>query len=166
MGNILIINTGGTFNKYYDSLIGKLVVDKSSKALDEILHNWLCKFQIINIIGKDSLDFNDHDRTLLYSTIANTSKETKIIIIHGTDTIDISADFIAQQNLPHTIVFTGAMVPFGINPIEATANFASAVGFLQAPQNGGVFIAMNGIILPYNEIIKDRKKGKFITKIV
>lgn len=166
MDNILIINTGGTFNKYYDSITGELVVDKSSKALDEILRHWLCAFEIINIIGKDSLYFDDNDRKLLYSTIANTPKETKIIIIHGTDTMEISANFLAKLHLPHSIVFTGAMVPFSINPIEATANLSSAIGYLQATNNPCVMIAMHGAILSYDCITKDKKNGKFITKRV
>ena len=52
MRKILIISTGGTFNKIYDPLNGELVIDEESKAIEEIASKWLCKFDIINMIGK------------------------------------------------------------------------------------------------------------------
>ena len=50
MHKILIINTGGTFNKTYNPLNGTLLVDKTSKSLENIASKWLCEFEIINII--------------------------------------------------------------------------------------------------------------------
>ena len=60
------------------------------------------------------------------------------------------------------IVITGAMVPFSINPIEATANLTSAYGYIQALDNAGVYIAMNGCLGSYLEVIKDRDMGRFV----
>jgi L-asparaginase len=54
------------------------------------------------------------------------------------------------------------MVPYSINPVEATANLASAFGCLQTLNNNGVYIVMNGLFGSYKKIEKDRKKGKFI----
>ena len=44
MSKILIINTGGTFNKSYDPINGTLFVDKTSKSLENIASKWLCKY--------------------------------------------------------------------------------------------------------------------------
>jgi L-asparaginase len=160
MKKILIINTGGTFNKTYNPLNGTLEIKSHSNALDTIASKWLCDFEILHIIGKDSLEMTNQDRLELLGTISQSSYHS-FIVIHGTDTMDISAAYIDEAGLEKQILFTGAMVPYAIDPVEATANFASAYGYMQALKNDGVYIAMNGIIDAYHKIKKDRKKGKF-----
>lgn len=162
MKNILCINTGGTFNKYYNPLNGQLEIEKSSKAIHEITKKWLYDIEVINIIGKDSLDFDDNDRILLIKTIESQTNFEKIIIIHGTDTMHLSAEILAKSSINKTIVFTGAMVPFSIDPIEASANFAASVGYVTTLDTFGVFIAMNGCFENYKNVIKDKKNGKFV----
>ncbi len=158
---ILLINTGGTFNKIYDPLSGELLVDNRASALEEIASKWLCKFEIVDIIGKDSLYITNQDRLLLLATI-NHSKHDNIIIIHGTDTMHITAEYLNDADLEKRVVLTGAMVPYSIDPVEATANLASAFGYLQTLNENGIYIAMNGVFASYNKIEKDRKNGRFI----
>jgi L-asparaginase len=157
---ILIISTGGTFNKIYDPKKGTLEIDESSSALTDITSKWLCKLETMNIIGKDSLEMTGQDRLELLSII-HQSDFKKIIIIHGTDTMDLTAEYLADAELDKTIILTGAMVPYSIDPTEATANFASAYGYMHATSKHGVFIAMNGVIDSYEYVKKDRSKGKF-----
>ncbi len=160
MEKILIINTGGTFNKVYNPINGDLEIDKSGKSIETIAKFWLTDFKIINIIGKDSLDMIDSDRYELYRTIKE-SKFQKIIIVHGTDTIDKTAKYLDELNLDREIILTGAMVPFSINPIEATANLSSAYGYLLRKRENRIYIAMNGKIDLYKRVIKNRGKGYF-----
>jgi len=160
MKEIQIVSTGGTFNKIYNPLNGNLEIDTNNLALKEIQNRWLCQFKFDAIINKDSLDFTSQDRKELANYIQK-SKFNKIIIIHGTDTMDLSAKYIASLNLSKVIIFTGAMVPFSINPIEATANLGLAIGYLKCTKSG-VYIAMNGIIDSYDKVKKDRVNGKFI----
>jgi len=160
MHKILIISTGGTFNKVYNPKTGTLDIDKTSKALQHIASKWLCEFEILNIIGKDSLEMSNHDRLELLSTIHQSSYQ-KIIIIHGTDTMDVTAEYLADAELEKTIVLTGAMIPYSIDPTEATANLASAYGYIHALEKEGVFIAMNGVMDSYEKVRKNRKEGKF-----
>ncbi len=160
MKKILIIDTGGTFNKIYNPLNGNLEVDKESKALQDIASKWLCEFKIYSIIGKDSLEITNHDRLELLSTI-HQSGYTYIIIVHGTDTMDVTAEYLADAELEKTIVLTGAMVPYSIDPVEATANLASAYGYINALEKEGVFITMNGVMDSYEKVKKNRKEGKF-----
>ena len=159
MPEILIINTGGTFNKVYNPLTGTLDIQHTS--LKKISQKWLCHLEIIDIIDKDSLDFTDQDRKILLTTIQQ-AKQKHIIIIHGTDTIDISAHYIAGYKINKSIIFTGAMVPYSIDPVEATANLASAYGYSMAQKENGVYIAMHGRIDSYTKVKKDRQKGLFI----
>ncbi|HHD75784.1 MAG TPA: asparaginase, partial [Campylobacterales bacterium] len=58
MKKILIINTGGTFNKVYNPITGQLDIERTGKALNAIASAWLTQFKTINIISKDSLDMN------------------------------------------------------------------------------------------------------------
>jgi len=160
MPKILIISTGGTFNKIYQPLDGSLPIDKNSQAIDDIASHWRCKLEKINIIGKDSLDMTMQDRALLTKLI-KTSKEEKILIIHGTDTMDITAKYLEEAKVNKYIILTGAMIPYAINPIEATANLASAYAYLLALEKKGVYIAMNARIDLAKNIQKNRQKGFF-----
>ena len=163
--HILIINTGGTFNKFYDLLNGDLKVDKGSRTLEEIAAKWLTSFEVINIIGKDSLEMTNHDRLELLATLSQTSQK-KIIIIHGTDTMHITAEYLADADLEKQIVLTGAMVPYSIDPVEAAANFASAYGCLRYLENNGIYIAMNGIIDHFHKVTKARQEGRFVIETI
>jgi len=161
MNKILLISTGGTFNKVYDPRKGELIIDDTSSALEEIASKWLCEFEIINIIAKDSLEMNSQDRLELLATISQSEYEN-IIVVHGTDTMELTAEYLANGDLEKKIIITGAMVPYSIDPVEATANLASAFGYLQMLDQPAVYIAMNGVFGSYEKVKKDRKKGRFI----
>lgn len=163
MEKILIINTGGTFNKVYNPLNGELEIPLNNNAVNAILENSLRlnkKPKVKGIIYKDSLDIDKNDRKILLNTI-NESKESKIIVVHGTDTMDKSATLISKHIQGKQIIFTGSMVPYSINPIEATANIMQAYGFLQGNKKEGVFISMNGFVKLHNKLKKNKKIGVF-----
>lgn len=162
MKNIKIINTGGTFNKKYNPLNGKLEVLQNNSVIEEILQKVFLSNEKPNLEGllyKDSLDMNDDDRKALFEYIKS-SKEDKIIVIHGTDTMDITAKYISQIK-NKTIIFTGAMLPYSIDCIEATGNLFQAIGFLQNESKRNIYIAMHGYVKEYNLMYKNRQKGVF-----
>jgi L-asparaginase len=159
--DILIISTGGTFNKIYNPCTGELEVDAEAQALKQITDKWLCRFKFETIIGKDSLDMDDNDRQRLARMVGE-APQNKIIVIHGTDTMDQSAQKIASENMDKAVVLTGAMMPYSIDPTEATANLASAIGFIASTHPNGVYIAMNGVLGSYDKVAKDREKGRFV----
>lgn len=163
MSDIAIISTGGTFNKIYNPISGALDIDENSHGVEEISTAWGIDPKVINIISKDSLDITHEDRRELLRTIQSCT-QNKIIVIHGTDTMDISADFIDKNIENRCIVFTGSMIPYSIDTIEATANLVSAFGFLQADTADGVYISMHGIIMPHHKVTKDRIQGRFVVK--
>ena len=161
---ITVLNTGGTFNKRYNPLTGNLDVPNDNIALDKIIKS--CpniSFDIKNIISKDSLDFTQEDRDFILENIKNSSSD-KIIIIHGTDTVDLTAKFIDGKIKNKKIVFTGAMVPMSIDEVEATMNFSLALGFLNAQINDGIYISMHGVVVEYFKLLKNRSLGQFIIK--
>ena len=160
--NVTIINTGGTFNKRYNPLKGQLEVPSDNIALNKIIascHN--VNFEIKNIVSKDSLDMDDNDRQIITDAVNETSNDN-IIIIHGTDTVDLTSQFLKQQVLNKKIVFTGAMVPMSIDEVEATMNFSQALGFLSAKIENGIYLAMHGVVVDASKLVKNRKEGKFL----
>ncbi|XQC05792.1 asparaginase domain-containing protein [Arcobacter cryaerophilus gv. pseudocryaerophilus] len=161
---ITVINTGGTFNKRYNPISGELEVPKDSLALDEIINYcYSIDFEVLNIISKDSLEMNDDDRELIVKTIQD-SKNQNIIIVHGTDTIDLTAKYLDEKIKDKTIVLTGAMLPISINKVEATLNFSQAIGFLNSNCENGIYISMHGSVKNYKKLIKNRELGKFLEK--
>lgn len=161
---ITVINTGGTFNKRYNSLSGELEVPKDSLALDEIINYcYNIDFEVLNIISKDSLEMSDVDRELIVTTIKN-CKNQNIIIVHGTDTMDLTAKYLDEKIKDKTIVLTGAMLPISINKVEATLNFSQAIGFLNSNCENGIYISMHGSVKNYKKLIKNRELGKFLEK--
>lgn len=166
MSKILILNTGGTFNKRYNPIKGELEVPSDSTALESILcYCYNSSYEIHNIIHKDSLDMGDNDRALMLKNIEE-SPCSKVLIVHGTDTMDITAAYLASHIMTKTVILTGAMVPFSINTVEATCNFMLAIGDLQQREKKGVFIAMHGLVAPYKAITKNRKIGIFEPSVV
>jgi len=159
---VTIINTGGTFNKRYNPLEGQLEVPNDNIALDKILASCFnVDYEVINIVSKDSLDMTDIDRELITNTVKN-SKNDNVIIIHGTDTVDLTSQFLRKQISNKKIVFTGAMVPMSIDPVEATMNFSQALGFLSAKVENGIYLAMHGVVVDASKLIKNRRVGKFL----
>lgn len=161
---ITVINTGGTFNKRYNPLTGELEVPKDSLALDEIIsYCYNIDFEVLNIISKDSLEMKDYDRELIVQTIKECTND-KVIIIHGTDTIDLTSAYIDEKIKDKNIILTGAMFPISIDKIEATLNFSMAIGFLNSNCENGVYIAMHGSVKNYKKLIKNREIGQFLEK--
>jgi L-asparaginase len=159
--NILILNTGGTFNKVYNEINGKLVIDKNNKILSHIIKKAkILDITIQGLIYKDSLDITTKDRIKLKKYILK-SKFNKIIIVHGTDTMEKTARYLADTIDNKKIIFTGAMKPFGIEPIEATSNLMSAFGFLNNCKKNNTYICMHGLIKKYNKITKNKQLGIF-----
>jgi L-asparaginase len=162
MQNVLILNTGGTFNKRYDPIAGELVVPEDDRAVAAALASMAgLSYRIGGLLYKDSLQMDDTDRAMLAEAVSGAPQE-RIVVVHGTDTMDRSAAAVAQalQGGRKRVVFTGAMVPFSIDPVEATANLVSAVTAVAylAP---GVHVAMHGWVLPHDRIRKNREKGIF-----
>jgi len=157
---MLILNSGGTFNKRYNERNGRLEVPYDNLAIEKILSSYSGDYDLAGVVYKDSLEMDTDDRKML-ANIIKESKDDKFLIVHGTDTMDLSAEFLDEVFDDRVIVLTGSMKPFEIDNIEATLNLAMALGYLNAEENAGVYICMSGLIKPYQEIIKNKNKAKF-----
>ena len=157
---IRIFITGGTFDKEYDELTGKLFFNKTH--LREMLDLGRSKVDvnISTLMMKDSLEMNDIDRELIVDNCSNAS-EHQIIITHGTDTMTTTAYEIAQANLNKVVVLTGAMIPYKFGSSDGLFNLGGAIGFVQS-LNNGVYIAMNGKCFEYDNVEKNKESGEFV----
>lgn len=157
---MLILNSGGTFNKKYNPLSGELEVPYSNEAIEKILKSMDAKYDLAGVIYKDSLEMTIDDRKILTNIIME-SKDDTFVIVHGTDTMHLSAEFLAEIFDDRKIVFVGAMKPFEIDSIEASLNLGMAIGFAKGVKEYGVYICMNGHVKPWDKIHKNTKFGKF-----
>ena len=165
MDNIRIVNTGGTFNKIYNHISGNLEINHNNEIITNLLNKAFVHQNCINISGiifKDSLEFSQEDRQHLADFVQK-CEESKIIIIHGTDTMHISANFLNDFIPNKTVIFVGAMRPFSIEPIEATANLAMAIGAIRYLPNG-IFVCMQGLLKSFDKIEKNLELGIFNVK--
>ena len=156
---IRIFITGGTFDKEYNEITGKLYFKDTH--MGEILDLGRSKLDVSirTLMMIDSLDMTDSDRNLILENCVST-KGDQIIITHGTDTMTDTAKLLATGNLEKTIVLTGAMIPFKFGTSDGLFNLGSALGFVQSLPHG-VYIAMNGRCFDYDKVKKNKKTGVF-----
>ena len=157
---MLILNSGGTFNKRYNPISGTLDVPYDNKAIEEIMGHVSGGYNLAGVVYKDSLEMEMEDRKMI-ANIIHHSEEKQFIIVHGTDTMHITAEFLSEIFDDRVIVLTGAMKPFEIERSEASFNLGMSLGFLSAKVHNGVYICMSGLVLPWDQIEKNREIGKF-----
>ena len=155
-----IMNTGGTLNKRYDPISGLLEVPFDNVAIEEIVKSFSYEVEIAGMLYKDSLEMDEMDREQL-SAILKEDDEEIFVVVHGTDTMHMTAMHLAAHLRDRVIVMVGAMVPYAIDKTEASINLGMALGFAATQPANGVYICMSGIIAPYTKIEKNRAEGRF-----
>ena len=156
---IRIIVTGGTFDKTYDEIKGRLSFDGTH--LPEMLRLGRSRVDttIETLMMIDSLEMTDDDRRRIARSCAE-CPETRIVITHGTDTMVETARVVAQFVGAKTIVLTGAMVPYAFGSSDGLFNLGSALSFAEVLPTG-VYLAMNGQHFPWDRVRKNRETGVF-----
>ncbi len=160
--NLRVIATGGTFDKTYDPLSGDLIFSES--CIPELLRHARLT-DTINfqpLFALDSLDMQDSHRQQILEA-CRASEERQIVIIHGTDTMDATAEVLGKAALTQTIVLTGAMVPQRVMNSDAQFNLGFAFAAASILPTG-VYVAMNAQVFNWNEVKKNRDLGKFERK--
>lgn len=157
---MLILNSGGTFNKRYNPISGELEVPYDNIAVELILRSVDFDYDLAGVVYKDSLEMDANDRKMLAMIIGESEDDT-FVIIHGTDTMHKTAEFLNEIFTNKKIVLVGSMKPFGIDNVEASLNLGMAIGFINAVQDKGVYICMSGHVKPWAKMKKNTKLGKF-----
>ncbi len=156
---IRVFVTGGTFDKEYDELSGRLFFRETH--LLEMLRRGRCRLDLAveRLMMIDSLDMTDADRRLVVES-CRACAEARIVITHGTDTMADTARALHEAATGKTVVLTGAMVPYAFGSSDGLFNLGSALSFAQVLPPG-VYVAMNGRCFPGDRVRKDRTTGIF-----
>ena len=156
---IRLFITGGTFDKEYDEIHGRLFFRDTH--LNEMLRLGRCRLELAvrTLMMIDSLEMTDDDRRTILENCRHAAEE-QIVITHGTDTMAETARVLGEAGLPKTIVLTGAMVPYAFGSSDGLFNLGSALSFVQALPHG-VYVAMNGRCFAWDDVEKNRSLGIF-----
>ena len=159
---IMIFVTGGTFDKEYNELNGKLFFKDTH--VHEMLTLGRCHLdtEVRTLMLVDSLEMTDDDRQIVLEHCRK-AREDRIIVTHGTDTMEVTARVLGSAGLPKTIVITGAMVPYKFGSSDGLFNLGSALALAQVLP-AGIYIAMNGRFFTWDAVTKNRRRGVFESK--
>ena len=157
---IRILVTGGTFDKQYDELTGRLFFRDTH--VPEMLGRGRCRLDVTRRHRHDGRQPRPRrprprgDRRSVPHV-----GERALVVTHGTDTMVETARAIAAADLrDRTIVLTGAMVPYAFGSSDGLFNLGSALSFAQVLPPG-VYIAMNGQYFAWDRVRKNRESGIF-----
>jgi len=156
---IRVFVTGGTFDKEYNELDGKLFFKDTH--LNEMLNLGRCKLKVDvrTLMMVDSLEMTDQDRQIIMDHCLK-AKEDKVVITHGTDTMDVTAKVLGATIKNKTVVLTGAMIPYKFGSSDGLFNLGSSLAFVQTLPHG-VYIAMNGKYFRWDNVRKNKRTGTF-----
>ena len=156
---IRVIVTGGTFDKTYDEIRGRLSF--ADTHVPEMLRLGRSRvgLTIEMLMMIDSLDMTGADRARIVASCAG-CPETGIVVTHGTDTMVDTAAALAAGVAGKTVVLTGAMVPYAFGSSDGMLNLGSALSFAQVLPPG-VYIAMNGQCFAWDRVRKNTQAGVF-----
>lgn len=158
--NIHIITTGGTIGgidhqEGNNSSINDYVSIKNFLKIANISF----KYSLEELFKKDSRSITIKDRKLLLEKI-KTSNSTRILITHGTFTMEDTAKYLGKCQLNKTIVLTGAFILGSSAETDAPFNLGYAISSLQLLKPD-VYIAMNGAIFHWKNATKNLQTNQF-----
>lgn len=156
---IKLIVTGGTLDKEYDEVTGKLVF--RTTHVPDLLKLGRSRLDTVveKVMMADSANITDSHRKDILSHCRN-SKEDKIVIVHGTDSMVGTAEFLGKSIENKTIVLTGALIPYAFGGSDGLFNLGSALAFVQTLPHG-VYISMHGRYFHWDNAVKNRQTGGF-----
>lgn len=128
---LILLTTGGTIEKTYDEIEGTLFNRETvvRKRIEDRLRLPWTGIEIKSLMAKDSLDMTDEDREFILSSMKYSANQGyPIVVLHGTDTMQETAEFASLNWKPKVpVVFTGAMKPLGFEDSDAIQNVTEAM---------------------------------------
>jgi L-asparaginase len=157
---IRILVTGGTFDKEYDEVRGRLFFKDTHVPEMLAKGRSLVPLAVQTLMMIDSLEMTDADRASIVAQCRDCA-EPRLVVTHGTDTMVETARAIAAARLAgKTVVLTGAMIPYAFGSSDGLFNLGSALSFAQVLPPG-VYVAMNGQCFPWDQVRKNRDAAVF-----
>jgi L-asparaginase len=142
--------TGGTFDKTYDEIRGRLSFAETHVPEMLRLGRSRVPLAVETLMMIDSLDLAVSDRARIVKRCVECA-EREIVVTHGTDTMVETARALAAGVTEKTVVLTGAMIPYAFGSSDGLFNLGSALSFAQVLPPG-IYIAMNGQWFPWDRV--------------
>jgi L-asparaginase len=150
--NITFVQVGGTIDKDYPQGLSDhgYAFKIGEPAIIEILERAtpLFNFDVVRLMQQDSLDMTNEDRESVKDLVQSLETD-KVVITHGTDTIGLTAETLADIS-GKTIVLTGAMMPERFRESDADFNVGMAVAAAQKMPHG-VYVVLHGMLSTWEE---------------
>ncbi len=168
MREVVLISTGGTIEKTYDERSGVL----ENRA--SIVHRMLRRLRLeetdvrhVELLSKDSLDLDDHDRTRIVEAVRlHGETAAGVVVLHGTDTLQTTGEKLWSEigtQLGRPIVLVGAMRPYEMTRSDALQNLTEAI-FATGVLPPGVYCVAHGRALAFPGVVKDRDRQTFVKR--
>src|SRR4051812_12631902 len=130
---IRVFVTGGTFDKEYDELRGRLYFKDTH--IGEMLRLARCRLEVTTrtLMMIDSLEMKDDDRRLVVESCAS-CEESRIVVTHGTDTMPETARALIAAGVSakgKTVGLTGGGIPYAFGRSGGPVNLRSAPSLVQ-----------------------------------
>ncbi|MBU1950082.1 MAG: asparaginase, partial [Candidatus Eisenbacteria bacterium] len=123
---IRIYVTGGTFDKEYNDINGTLYFKDTHVRNMLQLGRCHLELEIRTLMMIDSLEMTKADRETIRKNCMNCDTD-RIVITHGTDTIEETARYLGKTIKEKTIVLVGAMIPYTFGSSDGLFNLGSAL---------------------------------------
>ena len=158
---VYIITTGGTIESLDYDKEEDNKPQYANEKIKEFFESANVNFEYITdrAFCKDSRFILLEDREVLKKKIICADTD-KILITHGTFTMVETAKYIGKLDIKKTIVLVGSFVLGTSKTTDAPFNLGYAIRALQVLKNG-VYIAMNGTVFPWNNVVKNTKASRF-----
>jgi L-asparaginase len=154
-----VLVTGGTFDKTYDEIRGRLSFGETHVPEMLRLGRSRVDLAVETLMMVDSLDMTDGDRARIVKRCAE-CLEREVVVTHGTDTMVETARALAAGVTDKTVVLTGAMIPYAFGSSDGLFNLGSALSFAQVLPPG-IYVAMNGQCFRWDRVRKNTATGVF-----
>ncbi|WP_427452440.1 asparaginase domain-containing protein [Litorimonas sp. WD9-15] len=156
---LAILVTGGTLDKVHDTFSESLILDGTSRVADILGQGRARVSRIKSLMSIDSLDMDDTHRAKILRAI-NTAPENRIVVTHGTGTMELTAQALDGNIGKKTVVLTGAMRPWSLGQSDGNFNLGGAV-IAARLLPAGVYGVMNGKVFAAQDLHKDVASGRF-----
>lgn len=162
---LYILATGGTIEKIYDEFEGSLQ-NRDTIVKNKILQRLRLPYTDITvkqIMSKDSLFMDDADRLFILTSVkAHEKGGDPIIVLHGTDTMDLTSRYCFEHypEIKVPVVFTGAMKPLGFDDSDAAQNVIEAI-FAARIMSPGYYVTFHGRLFKVPNFRKNKQRGTF-----
>lgn len=154
-----VLITGGTLDKIHDTASESLVLDGKTRVPDIYAQGRAKISRFETLMQIDSLDMTDVHRAKILKAVKS-APENRLVITHGTGTMELTAKALDGRIGQKTVILTGAMRPWTLGRSDGNFNLGGAV-IAARLLSAGVYGVMNGRVFTAQDLHKDVKNGRF-----